>query len=223
MDLNREINLDGTTLNVTLHFDRLDISGTGYNSRYIQFGDQKNAGASLVFKNFYSSANIPLNNWKNTICVDSNVIKVMKGNRKNKFCNDEKELMSRLEDCFTSYLDDIQLNKVTLDNFKISEDIWYNTCMYLIPRTGYAIYAISSASEKFKNSIFKNLLVVKKRDIDLEFRPVVIDAELDIDSGTYFSDEISGIGFNDEEYIPIDGTEGSHNVKFLDVQSTFFN
>lgn len=223
MDLNREINLDGTTLNATLHFDRLDISGTGYNSRYIQFGDQKNAGASLVFKNFYSSANIPLNNWKNTICVDSNVIKVMKGNRKNKFCNDEKELMSRLEDCFTSYLDDIQLNKVTLDNFKISEDIWYNTCMYLIPRTGYAIYAISSASEKFKNSVFKNLLVVKKRDIDLEFRPVVIDVELDIDSGTYFSGEVSGIGFNDEEYIPIDGTEGSHNVKFLDIQSTFFN
>lgn len=223
MDLNREINLDGTTLNVALHFDRLDISGTGYNSRYIQFGDQKNAGASLVFKNFYSSANIPLNNWKNTICVDSNVIKVMKGNRKNKFCSDEKELISRLEDCFTSYLDDIQLNKVTLDNFKISEDIWYNTCMYLIPRTGYAIYAISSASEKFKNSVFKNLLVVKKRDIDLEFRPVVIDAELDIDSGTYFSDEISGISFNDEEYIPIDGAEGSHNVKFLDIQSTFFN
>lgn len=223
MELSWEIILDGIVINVTLSFKRLDISGTGYNSRYIQFGNQKKAGAELILRTSYSVTKIPLESWKNTICADSNVIKVMKGNRKNIFFDDEKELMSRLEDCFLSYLDSIKLNRVPLDNFIVSEDIWYNTCMHIIPRTGYAIYAISSASEVFKNNVFKNLLIVKKRDLDLEFRPVIFDAELDIDSGTYFSDRVGGISFSNKEYLPIDGVEGSHNVRFLDMQSTFFN
>lgn len=223
MELSGEISLEGTVVNVTLSFRRLYISGTGYNSRYIQFGDQKKAGAELILRTPYSTTKMPLESWKNTICTDSNVIKVMKGNKRNIFLNDEKELMSRLEDCFSSYLDNIKLSRVPLDHFRISEDIWYNTYMYLIPRTGYAIYTISSASEVFKNNVPKNLLIVKKRDLDLEFKPVIFDAELDIDSGTYFSDTLSGISFNDKEYLPIDGVEGSHNVRFLDIQSTFFN
>lgn len=223
MELSGEISLDGTVVNTTLSFRRLNISGAGYNSRYIQFGDQKKAGAELILRAPCSITKIPLDNWKNTICSDSNVLKVKKGNIKNTFSDDEKELMLRLDDCFSSYLNSIQLNKTPLDHFVVSEDIWYNTCMYIIPRTGYAIYTISSASEAFKNNVFKNLLIVKKRDFDLEFRPVIFNTELDIDSGTYFSDEVSVISFGDEEYLPIDGIEGSHNARFLDIQSTFFN
>lgn len=222
MELTKELDI-GSHINFTLSFKRLDISGTAFNSRYIQYGGQKKAGAVLTVSNKNILANIQLPNWKNTICNDSNVLKVRKDNSKNTYTDNFEELKSRLVDCFDSYIDSIKLTRSSLVKNIINEDIWYETCIYTLPRTDYAIYTVGSVSKELKDKLNGyQTVIVKKREYDLELRPVTVFAELDTDSGMYIAKNDSDIQYNnDYRYIPVEGSNGSRYVTFLDMLSTF--
>lgn len=221
MNLSREITLDGNVIKIELLFKRLTVSGTEFNSRYVQYGEQKRAGAELAITGITGDLyTIPLPEWKRIICSDSNVLKVQKNNPKNMYSDYERELEDRLESGFSSFVSQLQRGKELLDSFELSSDVWYKTCMYKIPRTDYAIYLIYARSDAIVYAVDNMPILVKKRDCDNELRPVVISAELDPDSGFY---RYSGgyVSYHDPMLVPISGCDGSSEIELLDILSTF--
>lgn len=211
------VNLGGEPFKIDLNFDNLNFSGSSQTSRYLQFGEQEKALASLVITNVTSRV-FQIKNWKSVICSNNNVLKVDKDNRKNKSSNPENELLNRLKDEFDFFIGKIARTEEEFVSYKVNDDTWYNVAKYSIPNTFISIYVTDKMSRNIKEQLQHNPVLITDKEQYNVFKPVIVKADIDIYSGQYVSD---GVDVNLGLSVITEGNFGSESIECLDLLGTF--
>lgn len=211
------VNLGGEPFKIDLNFDNLNFSGSSQTSRYLQFGEQEKALASLVITNVTSRV-FQIKNWKSVICSNNNVLKVDKDNRKNKSSNPENELLNRLKDEFDLFIDKIARTEEEFSSCKVNDDTWYSIVKYSVPNTFISIYVVDNMSRNIKEQLQHNPVLITDKEQYNVFKPVIVKADIDIYSGQYVSD---GVDVNLGLSVITEGNFGSESIECLDLLGTF--
>lgn len=211
------VNLGGEPFKIDLNFDNLNFSGSSQTSRYLQFGEQEKALASLAITNVTSRV-FQIKNWKSVICSNNNVLKVDKDNRKNKSSNPENELLNRLKDEFDLFIDKIVRTEEEFSSCKVNDDTWYSIVKYSVPNTFISIYVVDKMSKNIKEQLQHNPVLITDKEQYNVFNPVIVKADIDIYSGQYVSD---GVDVNLGLSVITEGNFGSENIECLDLLGTF--
>lgn len=211
------VNLGGEPFKIDLNFDNLNFSGSSQTSRYLQFGEQEKALASLVITNVTSRV-FQIKNWKSVICSNNNVLKVDKDNRKNKSSNPENELLNRLKDEFDFFIGKIARTEEEFVSCKLNDDTWYSIVKYSVPNTFISIYVVDKMSENIKEQLQHNPVLITDKEQYNVFNPVIVKADIDIYSGQYVSD---GVDVNLGLSVITEGNFGSESIECLDLLGTF--
>lgn len=194
----------------------IDFSLTGYltilgedeyNGGYMQFGSQDKDTPHLNIAYGKSSCRISLNKWKSQVCNNIDAIKIRRS-------DGLSELFRRLNDQFREFVRSFEKDMLVISHKDsgtfVSFDEYYNNTF------DYVILTKSKCSANIDSDLVPDLMVVDKDSPVLLYKDLItVDAELNVEDGTYILDDGSVV-YPSRDYIPVSRL-GQSSAEFIDL------